>query len=89
MAGSVSRDGCTDIVVSSSQTSVVVFDVVLPYNREAFTEAVQSDFRIGMATAAKAGCQFEVTKSEVIITSIQAPAARDMQLWRLNRHAFY
>ncbi len=45
-----------------------MFDVVLPYSREAFTEAVQSDFRIGMATAAKAGCQFEVTKSEVIIT---------------------
>jgi hypothetical protein len=53
----------------------VVFDVVLPYSREAFTEAVQSNFRIGMAAAAKAGCQCEVTKSEVIITSIQAPAA--------------
>ena len=74
-AGSVSRDGCTDIVVSSSQTSVVVFDVVLPYSREAFTEAVQSNFRIGMAAAAKAGCQCEVTKSEVIITIIQATAA--------------
>ena len=74
-AGSVSRDGCTDIVVSSGQTSVVVFDVVLPYSREAFTEAVQSNFRIGMAAAAKAGCECEVTKSEVIITSIQAPAA--------------
>lgn len=55
----------------SSQTSVVV----LPYSREAFTEAVQSNFRIGMAAAAKAGCQCEVTKSEVIITSIQASAA--------------
>jgi len=53
----------------------VVFDVVLPYSREAFTEAVQSNFRIGMAAAAKAGCQCRVTKSEVIITSIQAPAA--------------
>jgi hypothetical protein len=49
--------------------------VVLPYSREAFTEAVQSNFRIGMAAAAKAGCQCEVTKSEVIITSIQASAA--------------
>jgi hypothetical protein len=74
-AGSTSRDGCTDIVVSSSQTTVVL-DVVLPYSREAFTEAVQDKFRIGMAAAAKAGCKCEVTKSEVIIKNIQAePAA--------------
>jgi len=53
-AGSVSRDGCTVSVVGSSQTSVVL-DVVLPYSREAFSQAVQSNFRIGMAAAAKAG----------------------------------
>jgi len=73
-AGSVSRDGCTDIIVSSRQTSVVI-DVVLPYSCEAFTEAVQSNFRIGMAAAAKAGCKCEVTKSDEIIPNIQATAA--------------
>jgi hypothetical protein len=61
------------VSVSSSQTGVVL-DVVLPYSREAFTEAVQ-DFRIGMAAAAKAGCKCEVTKSEVIIMNIQAALA--------------
>jgi len=52
-----------------------VLDVVLPYSRETFTEPVQSKFRIGMAAAATAGCRCEVTKNEVIITNIQAPAA--------------
>jgi hypothetical protein len=73
-AGSTSRDGCTDIVVSSSQTS----------SREAFTEAVQdNNFRIAMAAAAKAGCKCEVTKSEVISTNIQA-----CMLQALVRHLF-
>ena len=73
--GSVSRDGCTDIVVVGSSQTSVVLDVVLPYSRETFTEPVQSKFRIGMAAAATAGCRCEVTKNEVIITNIQAPAA--------------
>ena len=73
--GSVSRDGCTDIVVVGSSQTSVVLDVVLPYSRETFTEPVQSKFRIGMAAAATAGCRCEVTKNEVIITKIQAPAA--------------
>ena len=73
--GSVSRDGCTDIVVVGSSQTSVVLDVVLPYSREAFSETVQSKFRIGMAAAATAGCRCEVTKNEVIITNIQAPAA--------------
>ena len=52
----------------------------LSYSLEGFTKAVQDNFKIGIAAAARAGCNCQVTKTEVIITrmnpSIVLPGSR-------------
>ena len=55
---------------------VVVMQVKLPYTIATFTPEVQDNFKIGVASAASAGCKCQITSDDVNITRISEALRR-------------